>query len=409
MPVIAEDCYEAAPDGTPPPTGIGTGTIVMSNTNGQAYQLGALINTPSNYCIDPAKVPIDCVGPPYAGCTIIDGGSVDGACGTSFHVLTARVYNATLVTTPSQQCVDLCSNNEKDDGEIGIDCGGSCSAECELQCPEDYQVYYPVEGPPQCVKIQMPDPYGNCPSGFQIEYWGENNDQKRCVRKIDPILGAPQTPQPTDLGGGGWGGGGGLPPEGVGKKRTPPEPEPIKPTAPEGTGSNCTETETDITYDPKSGITYTKTTKTTKYYSGTNCDGQYLGESEYTDTTATPGKPTEPTGPSQPMPNPDDPSQYNFNPTLDDEGNILPGDYGAEPDWSTLRQDIKPIVDNVKNAILATTINTSNASCTLTLMTYKGKSITINLCPYENTLLVMGGFILTFAYISGFIFYVDRG
>ena len=69
-----------------------------------------------------------------------------------------------------------CSNYVKDADEIGIDCGGSCSADCVQACPDGYILN---SGTGQCETSSQPDNYNNCPSPYH--YIGDD----LCFYSID--------------------------------------------------------------------------------------------------------------------------------------------------------------------------------------------------------------------------------
>lgn len=66
-----------------------------------------------------------------------------------------------------------CSNNVKDDDETGIDCGGSCSDECIISCPE-FAVYTSCSDcsvdddnyPGVCLYNAATETDGSCPDGY---------------------------------------------------------------------------------------------------------------------------------------------------------------------------------------------------------------------------------------------------
>lgn len=59
---------------------------------------------------------------------------------------------------------DHCNDGSASGDELGIDCGGSCFAECNEQCPEGYSLMNDTCGNTgkRCVKLYAPDANGNC-------------------------------------------------------------------------------------------------------------------------------------------------------------------------------------------------------------------------------------------------------
>jgi hypothetical protein len=58
-----------------------------------------------------------------------------------------------------------CSNGQQDSDEVGIDCGGPCSATCEEICPPNTENLIGFDGQPGCFWYGLKDNFGNCPDG----------------------------------------------------------------------------------------------------------------------------------------------------------------------------------------------------------------------------------------------------
>jgi hypothetical protein len=87
---------------------------------------------------------------------------------------------------------DHCSNSVKDEDEEGIDCGGSCSAECVLNCPDgtELQGMYVTGEPWRCVQTYQPDNYGNCESFNDYIINGQ------CEKYTEPYASFEEVTQP---------------------------------------------------------------------------------------------------------------------------------------------------------------------------------------------------------------------
>ncbi|MBI5393647.1 hypothetical protein HZA96_07310, partial [Candidatus Woesearchaeota archaeon] len=100
------------------------------------------ISESSGITVDTSLKPLNCTN------GIKDEKEMDVDCGGSCSVkcadgITCRsnsdcnsgICDETTKKCASKQIVDLCTNKQQDTGELGIDCGGSCSVECASVSP----------------------------------------------------------------------------------------------------------------------------------------------------------------------------------------------------------------------------------------------------------------------------------
>jgi len=312
-------------------------------------------------------------------------------------------YNA---SDPDGDCftptVNLCDNGLRDTGETGIDCGGTCSGSCVTFCPPGYVVETDVDGVDFCAMTAAPDKHGNCPSGYSyhLRQSGEgvcihwDSDQNNTTLPdgtsyIAPTLAADGTPVS------------GQEPTGT----TTQDPawsgysaSVVEQTTPETIVNNSDGSSTGTTTHTKTettsgGTTTTTTTKTT-HYGGANGSGGVIGETVSTTTES--DDPTTETG------NYDDAAP-------DDSGSIAESDYGEAPDWDDLKTNIDSPISEFEDALTGSSIETDNSQCRIDVGNFYGKSISFDFCPYGDKFELLGGFLVTFTYILGMIFLVERG
>lgn len=298
--------------------------------------------------------------------------------------------------------VNLCDNGVLDTGETGIDCGGTCSGSCATYCPPGYGVEVDVDGVEFCALSAPPDKHGNCPSGYSLQtrqsgesvciHWDSDKNNTTLpdgTGYIAPTLAADGTTVT------------GQEPTGT----TTPDPawtgysaSVVEQTTPETIVNNSDGTSTGTTTHTKTettsaGTTTTTTTKTT-HYGGSNGSGGVTGETVATTTSST--DPTTETG-----------NYTDVSP--DDSGGLSETDYGEPPDWEDLKQNIDAPISEFEDALTGSSIETEDVQCRIDVGNFFGKSISFNFCPYEDKFEILGSFLVTFTYVLGMIFLVERG
>jgi len=91
------------------------------------------------------------------------------------------------VTCPSSEPAH-CSDSSVSGDEEGFNCGGSCTAECDICCATGDSYIQTTEI--QCVNNQSTDIYGNCPAGFDKTYNTNTNPWTvtGCAKNYNEVL-----------------------------------------------------------------------------------------------------------------------------------------------------------------------------------------------------------------------------
>jgi hypothetical protein len=310
--------------------------------------------------------------------------------------------------TPSEP--SYCSDNQISGDETGIDCGGSCSADCVLICPAGYSS---IDGVCVADLKNIADPLGNCPVGYVSVVGG--------CRLADPTVDGYYMSQdfyddnfslnpPDDL------------PDGftIGLHISPFKLDEI--VIDNGDG---TETATqEIFYIDDEGNPRKKILTVTRplgsptgtgfaSVSGLVLDTDIDTANGYIGTTESEIVETD---------NEDDVSNfvdenYDYNPsglgdpdTTEDYGTIDESEYGENPDYETIKNNLDPLLDDTENAIKNSQLLSTNPACMLQIPTMYGRSdLYFDFCKYESYFDTAGSFLVTLVYALGMIFLVERG
>ncbi len=305
------------------------------------------------------------------------------------------IYDYSVTPTGNQCYVPPpahCTNHVIDAGEEGYDCGGTCPAACVDACPPGTTLYTAPDGHEEChPPFGARDAAGNCPPGSTP---ANSDGTGACVYPpVAPVLTNPDYtgqnyPGPT---------------------YTPPAG--FTPTTPGYT----------VTYNPDGSIVLTGTGTPGTPGSGGTVSVPYPGGGTVDmpvpdpggTTTYTPPPAGSPSGTpgtvTGTVPPEENPENYNYNPNFgfNDAGTIAETDYGQEPDWSTLQQNLDPLLDEVRNSLNNSSL-VASGSCTMDMGTYFGKPAVVNICSYAGILNGAGAVLVGITYIVGFLFLWER-
>lgn len=327
---------------------------------------------------------------------------------------------------------DSCSNTVVDGDEEGLNCGGSCVAECEPQCPTGSTSAYVNSTLDSCFNIVSPNIVGVCPDGYSPTDEG-------CYAEFDPVLAAPEATLP------------GIP---------EPQAQPVltdsdlseteatysSETLPDGTyvetevitettdfadgttktvettittstgidGSSTTSSTTSVTLTNSDGTAGENTT--TEVVTDYDSEGNVIGSTtEVSESTSGDGSVSDPSAETDLESLFDDepgdylPDSYDDSVTLDDSFEISPSEYGESPDWETLKDDLDPLLNEI-DAVADSTLQLDSPSCVLDIPTMYGRSdLQFSFCEYASYFQTAGVFLVAFVYVLGFIFLFERG
>lgn len=272
-----------------------------------------------------------------------------------------------------------CSNLTKDVGEIGIDCGGTCTALCYNKCPDGTDFMLGVSGATtesaDCVKQTLPDTSGNCPTGytFVADSAFQVNGQTYsgyCESRISAILAT----DPATYAG-------------------PIFPAEFQAANSETTSSSTTETTNDPVTNQSTVTTTTTTTTTTPgsdpvvttitnttIFSGPDGTGEIVGTSETANQQAPPEE---------------NPQNYRFgSPGVDSLGAVSAegiSRFGVRADAFVVALKNAPIFEPL-NAVMAGPPSGGNSASVVSLGSYGEATFDLN--DYSSALNIIGWFLV---------------
>lgn len=299
-----------------------------------------------------------------------------------------EAYKYYSCSTPPEALTDLCDNGVPDSGEEGIDCGGSCSADCELYCPYGSSVNYDSDGVAFCAYSVPSDSYGNCPSGYIPSSFSDGSSDCLASPPGDTPFPEPTAAAPTSN-----------------PFESDTDSSPVSFTG--GSYSSYTDTSTSSPVDNGDGTSTTSTTT-----NSTNADGSTSTTTTSTTYNNSTGAPISSTTSTSGVTSVEEnPENYDLQSagSGDFSGMALgDGDIPAEDDyqsWFDSQVSSNPVV----SAIESLSVTTSAPVCSIQGVVM-GQTVAFSMCGdlYTDTFSMMGNVLVFLAGVFGYFIIVGR-
>jgi len=280
-----------------------------------------------------------------------------------------------------------CSDNSISGDETGQDCGGSCTPDCVISCPDDYEGLIEI-GETEisiCQRLIPTDIYGNCPAGF-TKFGSGGTIQ--CMDEVEPVSAAAGETTTAIQTANGW--------YELPQNYTP------------GTFNVIGTYDYSVT-DNQDG------TSTVVEVSGSTQTGANPSETTTTKTTiinTSTGQPisseTVVEGTLDPTENPANyDTEFGTVPVVNIPTMTNPDitNYYTDPDYTVLDDAINET--GILNIFEDTEVETESSMCTVDFGIVYGRQITANFCNYQSQLETIGSILYFLAYVAGLILLVS--